>query len=176
MTDDIIDEELKIMQERDEERGSLSSKTFRLPISEIKLKPAITIDISASLLDAVKLMQKHRIGSLIVTEQGKCAGIITERDFLLNVTGIISDLENTCVTQAMTKDPIRLMKHDKVAFVMHNMQVGGFRHIPIVNEADEPMAVISMKDVNRFILDHFPESVLNISSTPFRGTSKRWGG
>lgn len=176
MTDDIIDEELQIMDERDEERTTLSSKTFKLPISELKLKPVITLDISASLLDAVKLMQKHHFGSLIITEEGKCAGIITERDYLLKVIGIIDDLDGTSVTNIMTKDPIRLMKTDKVAFVMHNMHVGGFRHIPIVNENDEPISVVSMKDVNSFILDHFPESVLNICSTPFRGTSKRDAG
>lgn len=176
MIDDIIDEEIRIMSERDEEPTTLSSATFKLPISELSLKKVITLDISASVSDALKLMQSHRFGSVIITENGKCSGIITERDMILKVTGIISDLEGTSVEKVMTKDPLRLMSSDKIAFVMHNMHVGAFRHIPIVNENDEPISLVSIKDVNSFILDHFPESVMNIVSTPYRGTSKRFDG
>ncbi|MCK5884716.1 MAG: CBS domain-containing protein [Bacteriovoracaceae bacterium] len=176
MIDDIIDEEIRIMTERDEEPTTLSSATFKLPINELKLKPVITLDVSASLNDAIKLMQKNKFGSVIITESGKCTGIVTERDILLKVVGLIDDLTGTPISKVMTKDPLRLMKDDKVAFVMHNMHVGDFRHIPIVNENDEPISIVSIKDVNGFILDYFPESVMNICCTPYRGTSKRYGG
>lgn len=176
MIDDIIDEEIKIMRERDEEPTTLSSATFKAPISDLSLKKVITLDVSASLQDAVKLMQKHKFGSVVITDEGKVAGIITERDILLKVAGIITDYASTTVAEVMTKDPLRLRTDDKIAFVMHNMHVGGFRHIPIVNDNDEVISIVSIKDVNSFILDHFPESVMNICSTPFRGTSKRFDG
>jgi CBS domain-containing protein len=54
--------------------------------------------------------------------------------------------------------------------------VGGFRHVPIVDDLDRPLHVISIRDVLAFVLDGFPQRVLNMPPRPFRGDSERYGG
>ena len=105
----------------------------------------------------------------MITKNGKLAGIITERDILNKVIGKMDDFRKRPVTDAMTPDPLRLMPGDMIAYVMNNMHVGGYRHVPIVNEKDEPISIISIKDVMTFILDYFPEDITNIVGEPYRG-------
>ena len=114
-----------------------------------------------------------KIGAVIVTNKGKVAGIFTERDLLLKVVGLIDDFGNKSITKVMTPDPVRLLKDDKIAYVMHNMHVGRFRHIPIVNENDEPISIVSIRKINSYILDHFPEEITNLTEKPYRKVSQR---
>ena len=120
-------------------------------------------------------MQQKKIGSVLITKKGKLAGIITERDILNKVIGKMDDFKTRPVTDAMTPNPLRLMPGDMIAYVMNNMHVGGYRHVPIVNEKDEPISIISIKDVMTFILDYFPEDVTNTVGEPYRGPAHREG-
>ena len=171
--DDLIDEEKKIMEERDKSPTVLKADIFMQPISNLNLPTITPVDISGTISDALEIMQKFKIGAVIVTNKGKVAGIFTERDLLLKVAGIIDDLETKSITKVMTPDPVRLLKDDKIAYVMHNMHVGRFRHIPIVNENDEPISIVSIRKINSFILDHFPEEITNITESPHRMVSQR---
>ncbi|MBL6989956.1 MAG: CBS domain-containing protein [Bacteriovoracaceae bacterium] len=168
-----IDDEIRIMHEQDADPTVLSSNTFKLSIKELGLGPVLTLDISASVAEAVKLLQEKRVGSVLITKNGQLEGIVTERDLLYKVTGIISDLSKVNVSEIMTQDPVSLMKEDMIAYVMNNMHVGGYRHVPIVDENNKPIHNISIKNILRFILDHFPAAITNITGKPYRGLSKR---
>ena len=58
----------------------------------------------------------------------------------------------------------------------NRMIVGGYRHVPIVDEQNRPVSVVSIKDVARFVLSHFREEVTNIQAEPYRGPPKVYGG
>jgi len=49
-----------------------------------------------------------------------------------------------------------------VAFVLNRMAVGGFRHVPVVDEGDRPVAIISVRDVVEFLVEHFPREIMNL--------------
>jgi CBS domain-containing protein len=103
-------------------------------------------------------MQNHRVGSLLITdENGKLVGIFTERDFLLKVIGKISDLSSHAVADFMTKDPVRERPDASLAFALSVMSHGGFRHVPIVDQDDIPIGIVSVKDV----VDHFVRRMLD---------------
>ena len=174
MVEEHLEEERTISEERDRVI-TLNSDIFKLPLSELLMPPAAVMDISATIAEAVGLMQKKKIGSVLITRKGKLAGIITERDILNKVVGKMADFKTRPVTDAMTPDPLRLMPGDMIAYAMNNMHVGGYRHIPIVNEKDEPISIISIKDVMTFILDYFPEDVTNTVGEPYRGPAHRDG-
>ena len=176
MTEDIFEEEMQIADEQDGLKAkTLSSKTFEGVLDEIEMPKAITVTNEASVHDVITIMQKKKIGSVLVTNQNVLEGIITERDILMKVVGIIENLKETPVTEIMTPEPLALMKGDMIAYVMNNMHVGGYRHVPIVNEDREPISIISIKDVMSFILDHFPEEITNITGEPYRGPVSREG-
>lgn len=176
MVDDMIEEEMQIAGEQDGAHSkTLSSKTFEEPLEELRMPPCVSVDTTASIAEVIGLMQKKKIGSVLVVDGGALTGIVTERDILMKVVGVIKDFEGTTVADIMTHDPLALMPGDMIAYVMNNMHVGGYRHVPIVNKDREPISIISIKDVMSFILDHFPEEITNITGEPYRGPISREG-
>jgi CBS domain-containing protein len=53
----------------------------------------------------------------------------------------------------MTVNPATLRARDKIAFALHRMNVGGFRHIPILDDDDRLIGVISIRDILRYLTD-----------------------
>jgi CBS domain-containing protein len=175
LIDDQIDEDLGIANEQDESGTSLSADSFTKAISSIKSPSVITLDEETTLGDTVELMQKRKIGSIVLTKNSELSGIITERDLLMKVLGLKDDWKNLKVKEVMTSNPQSLQSGDELAYVLNNMHVGGYRHIPIVDESNVPVSMISIKDVVSWILDHFPQEITNLTGEPFRGKSGREG-
>jgi len=174
--DDLIEDELQIMEEQSQgQLKVLSGETFETLIEKMKLMSPICFEETTSLKEVIGVMQDKNIGSIMLTHKGKLTGIFTERDVLRKVIGKVADLAKTSVKTVMTPQPTSLLMSDKIAYVMNNMHVGGYRHVPIVDESEHPVAIVSIKDVLRFILDYFPENVLNITDTPYRGPAHREG-
>ena len=90
------------------------------------------------------------MGSVLVLEEGRLAGIFTERDALLRVAG--RALATTPLRDVMTRDPVVLREDDSIAVAIHKMAVGGFRHIPLTS-AGVPTGIISARDVFRHIVE-----------------------
>lgn len=111
---------------------------------------------------------------LLVTSK-KLVGIFTERDLLNKVAGKISDFRSTAISDCSTPDPESLQIGDSIGHALNLMHIGGYRHIPIVNEKNEPTGVISIKDAVAFLSEFFPEDVLNIRSKTLRITTEREG-
>ncbi|TMA30596.1 MAG: CBS domain-containing protein, partial [Deltaproteobacteria bacterium] len=49
-----------------------------------------------------------------------------------------------------------------VAYVLNKMSVGGFRHVPVIDDEHRPVCVISVNDVVTFLVNAFPREVLNL--------------
>ena len=64
--------------------------------------------------------------------------------------------------EVMTPDPEALSVRANVAYVLNRMSVGGFRHIPVIDDEHHPACVISVRDVVAFLVDAFPREVLNL--------------
>jgi len=160
---DSIDEELELMRERAEEPSSMSVEEFQRPIEKLFSKPAIAVDVSATVGDAVSRMRDNAYGAIVVTRDGKLAGIITERDLVVKVLGGTGDFRTMLVSEVMTPNPVSLQKEEPTASVAHHMHAGGYRHVPIVDENDVPVSIVSIKDVVRYILNFFPNDIMNAS-------------
>ncbi len=168
------DEEFSQMYEELEHRKVLDSSTFRQPIKRLKVLKPIVLSPGQSIAEALDIMKQRRFGCVVVMEKDKLVGILTERDILLKVAGI-SGAEKKKIREIMTPDPQVFEPEDSIAFVLNAMHVGGYRHIPVVDEGGKPLAVISVKDIVGFILDHFAEDVLNLPPKPMRTTDQREG-
>ena len=118
-------------------------------------------------------MRDNHIGSVLVVESEILVGIVTERDILMKVADQVEDSSKVKIQDIMTSEPLSLQSSDMIAYAMNNMHIGGYRHIPIVDENNKPVSIISIKDVMKFILDYFPEQVLNMTGEPYRGPVSR---
>ena len=67
------------------------------------------------------------------------------------------------IGDVMTPNPENLVRaRATVAYVLNKMSVGGFRHVPVVDDEHRPVCVISVSDVVNFLVNAFPREVLNL--------------
>lgn len=121
----------------------------------------------ATAADAVAAMREWNIGCLLVTEFGRVVGIFTERDLLTRVLAPGRSLD-TPMRQCMTANPVTVSPKDSVRTVIKRMQKGGYRHLPVVDEAGRPVGVLSARRVVHYLVEHFPALVFNLPPDPNR--------
>lgn len=175
MEDDILDEELSIMYEETERVTVLDSKTLLKPIKNLKVRKPLTIHAGRSVQEAVGLMQQKYATCLLVTEENKLTGILTERDIITKVLAKGKDIAVIKVKEIMTPNPESFQPEDSIAFILNAMHVGGYRHVPVINDRNEPLAIVSVRDIIGFIAEHFSQEILNLPPKPIRTASEREG-
>ena len=72
----------------------------------------------------------------------------------------------------MTPNPESLTLDNEIAWVLNLMAVGGFRHVPIVDDAGRPVAVFSVKDIVERLVELFPNDVLNLPPHPGKNIAR----
>lgn len=121
------------------------------PVFELKPKPPVTISVRALLGDAVQLMVDKEIGAVLVTDdQNRLAGILTERDYLMRVVGLMGDYARQPLQSVMTTDLETVSSNDTIAYAIQKMDIGGYRHLPVVDDG-LPVGIISVRDVIRHV-------------------------
>ncbi len=177
MKEHILDE-LKIMEERYGEQVAFDAHIFDLSLKNLKTREAVSIQQSATIADALKAMQAHYIGAIIVVnENNQVVGIVSERDIVMKALGQIDNYETQPVTEIMTPNPVCLHLEDSIRYLMNKMHVGHYRHVPIVDDQGHPVAVSTVRHVVEYILDQFPASeVMHLPIEPYRGVVGRDGG
>lgn len=95
----------------DRNRDRQRKDFLRLRIRDVMVREVVTVDENSSVKDAVDIMNKFQIGSLIVLEGGKAKGIVTERDFLTRVTAEARNVVDTKVKEIMTT-PLVVVESD----------------------------------------------------------------
>jgi signal-transduction protein with cAMP-binding, CBS, and nucleotidyltransferase domain len=120
-------------------------------VSSLRPKSPTTIRAETTVRDAIRAMLANNIGALLVVDKvGKLLGIFSERDLLKKVAGIFDPYDNLVVGDFMTPNPETVSMTDTLAFALHKMDCGGYRHLPVVAEG-RPAGVISVRDMLRHI-------------------------
>ncbi len=132
-------------------REGLQKHLMEDPIRVLPLKPPVVVSADDSVARAIELMKEHRIGCVLVVQEGKLVGIFTERGALLQLAGSSADLNALRMREVMTPDPIALREEDTLAFALHQMSLGDFRRLPVIRSDGTPVGVVSIKDVLRYI-------------------------
>jgi len=133
-----------------------------------------TIDADEPTSAAVAAMREWSVGCLLVTELGRLVGIFTERDLLTRVLAPGRALHSP-MRLCMTPDPVTVAPKDSVRTVVKRMQKGGYRHLPVVDEAGRPVGVLSARRVVHYLVEHFPALVFNLPPDPDRYPETREG-
>jgi CBS domain-containing protein len=111
-------------------------------------------------------MQLERRACVLILDNGRLAGIFTERDILMKIAGRPLDLMHTPVSESMTPDPITLPADANVAFALSKMVLEGFRHIPLVDDAGNATAVVSMRNLIEYLGEIYSRELLTMPSDP----------
>ena len=128
-------------------------------LRDVSVRHLLTVDPSASLRRAAKVMTERGVGCAVVIENEKVAGIITERDIL---RAIAADqiMDETKVHEVMTRDVVSGAPGWDIMRAAKAMTEGGFRHL-LVMEMDDPVGIVSLRD----LLDSMSEAVQANSSS-----------
>jgi CBS domain-containing protein len=113
----------------------------------VKGDRVISIESTAAIAAAVRMLAQHRIGALLVTGAGhRIVGIISERDIVRVLHESGPAVLDTPVAEVMTRRVVTCERHDTIADIMARMTTGKFRHVPVV-EHGRLAGLVSIGDV-----------------------------
>src|SRR5918994_2346375 len=110
----------------------------------------LTVEPGLGLEAVAERMVAKDVGAVLVIENGRLVGILTERDILRAVAGGITG--ETLVSDWMTRDPETMEPDETTQTAAVLMIHGGFRHMPIV-DGDEVVGMLSIRDLMRIVLE-----------------------
>jgi CBS domain-containing protein len=121
------------------------------PVINLHPREPVTILADSSVQDAIQAMLHHNIGALLVVDsQGALLGIFSERDLMAKAAAPNRDYSTTPVREFMTPNPECVQATDTLAFALHKMDVGEYRHLPVLDEG-KPVGMMSVRDMLRHI-------------------------
>jgi CBS domain-containing protein len=116
-------------------------------VEHFMTKNPIACDVDDTVEIAARHMRDKGVGSVVVLENGKVAGIITDRQITVNALGN-GKSGDTAVSEVMTHSPATLTLEDNLFSAVDTMRSAGVaRRIPVVNEENELLGVVSISDV-----------------------------
>ena len=95
-------------------------------------------------------MADRNVGAVLVLEDRRLAGIMTERDLMRAVARGLGD--NTIVGECMTRDPDTISPDDTIEHAAVMMIHGGYRHLPVV-AGDDVVGVLSIRDLVQVVVE-----------------------
>lgn len=129
------------------------------------VEKAFTTSPSTPLLEALRIMCEHNIGSILLTEGDALKGIFTERDLIKRIACMTHPPANVVMRDVMTKNPQTISIRASIARAIHALSVGGYRHLPVVGKQGEPIKILSVKDIIHFIEKHVTSEIVK-ADTP----------
>ncbi len=122
-------------------------------------RPAVTVDRTVSVAEAVRTMVAHRIGAVVVTERGRVAGIFSERDLMQRVVLKGLDPVKTPVAKVMTSPVVSADVDGDADEAAQAMVEHHIRHVPVVDKRKRAVGMLSFRDVMRGRVDDLKHEV-----------------
>lgn len=123
----------------------------------------VVVSPDISVLDALKIMAEKNIGSVVVMDQGKYLGIVTERDYSRKVALKGKHSIATSVAEIMSADCPPISPDDRVEHCMALMSEKNIRYLPVF-ENDQLAGIISMSDVVKETILAQKETISHLES------------
>ena len=115
------------------------------PVGSIMVPAVLTVDGGASLREVAIALQRGGVGALVVTENDRPTGIVSERD-VVRALAEGGDPDSIWAADSMTPDPLWVDSDQPIAEVAEQMRLHEIRHVP-VREHGELAGIVSMRDV-----------------------------
>lgn len=152
--------------ERPKQGSGFDARLVQEPLEALAINPMITLSAASTVTEAMRAMQREHCGAVVVTDDGtsdsKVIGIFTERDVLFRIVDRGRNPAALPLGEVMTPDPEVVPVKSTIAYVLNLMSIGGFRHVPAVDNEHRPAFVVSVRDIVAFLVAAFPREILNI--------------
>jgi CBS domain-containing protein len=119
-----------------------------MKIEKLMTRNVITLPADASVYDAVKLMNKNKIGCLVVVDNSHIVGILTERDLLERVLEKCRNPKETRISEIMTKHVITGKPNMELSEATEVMFKNKVKKLPII-EKNRLVGIVTLTDIAR---------------------------
>jgi CBS domain-containing protein len=152
--------------------SQIEQTVMQLPLTTVGMTPVHAVPGDTLLEVVVQTLVRQKIDLVEVVENGKLIGVMSVRDVVTRVGPDYRDKLRRPVREFMTQNPETLPPDAPVTFAINKMDVGGYRHIPVV-QGDRMLGVISARDVIRHLVRHSREQVAPEGATTSHGVDGR---
>lgn len=115
-------------------------------ILDTKGHQIMSVEPDAKLAAAIKLLGEKKIGAVLVMNQSRLEGILSERDIVRALGERGAGVLEAPVSQVMTRKVVTCKETDTVAELMEMMTTGKFRHLPVL-ENNKVVGLVSIGDI-----------------------------
>ena len=119
----------------------------------LQMTPFATSSPDVTMEQAVKLMAGQDSFSLMVVENGRVLGVVSERDVLTQVAERYQEVKDKPLREVMTPEPAVVYANDPPAKAVNLMATGNFRRLPVLNEDDQIIGVVGPKRTTAFLFE-----------------------
>ena len=119
-------------------------------------KQPCTVGLDATVGEVLHEMAANRIGCVMIVDDGKPVGIFSERDALMKLNTEAATLSDRPISEFMTANPETLKDSAKIAFAVQRMDLGGYRHLPIVSSDRQLQGIISVRAILNYLTERMP--------------------
>ena len=145
------------------------------PISALGLPAPVSIGTDATVGAALSAVQKHGQGYVLIVDDGRPRGIMSEREVLMKI--VARDVKyDSNVMDFASRIPVTLTGTQTIARAIKLMIAEGVENIPIVDARGRASAVLRSVDVIHFLAEAFPEQLLNLPPRPHQTLPRPEGG
>lgn len=115
-------------------------------VRDLDLKQPCTVAPTATVGEVLQTMADNRIGCVMIVEDDAPVGIFSERDALVKLSTEAAEQSERPISDFMTPNPQTLEGSAKIAFAVQRMDVGGYRHVPIVDDG-KLTGIVSVRQI-----------------------------
>ena len=137
-------------------------------ILRVKGNRLLSIEPGGRAVDAVKTMSDQNLGSLVVLEQGRMAGMLTFHELLGALAKRSGALGDVKVSEIMVRDPVTATPEMEVNDLRRTMLDSGARYLPVMQDG-KLLGVISFRDVAKAVLEE-----QDFENKMLKGYIKNW--
>ena len=107
----------------------------------------VVVSPDATVAELLQLLVEHRIGSVVVVDDGRPIGLVAERDIVIALAGANDDVRSHQVKEVVETDLHVASLNDDTADLAAVMTQFRIRHLPVVDESGRLLAIVSIGDV-----------------------------
>ena len=144
-------------------KTNTKTRTLIEIINEKEIKELLTVDSKDSVIEALTIMAKYKIGALIVINNEKMVGVISERDYAREIILEGKSSKDTTVEEIMTKKVLTLSVNDKFEKGLQIMTEKRIRHMPVMN-GKEVLGMVSQGDLVKEMINYQKELIKELEA------------
>lgn len=116
-------------------------------INDIMTKRLVTVGVQTPLVEAARLMRDTDIGDVLVVDDGRLRGILTDRDMVVRGVAENKDLENTTVQDVCSPDLVTVRPDDDAGRAVDLMRQHALRRLPVTEADDHLVGIVTLGDL-----------------------------